>query len=108
MNCLCYMPTTRKIGCTPRLNQFVSQRVVLYRNILCIKTTGKARFKRHATAVPNSVQLSVDRIKFDFSTSVARRLKPGRATAVYTAVARLGFKRRATAVPSSIHKFLKH
>ena len=78
MNCLCYMPTTRKIGCTPRLNQFVSERVVLYRNILCIKTTGKARFKRHATAVPNSV----DRIKFDFSTAIARRLKSGRATAV--------------------------
>ena len=58
--------------------------VVLYRNILCIKTTGKARFKRHATAVPNSV----DRIKFDFSTAIARRLKRG----------------RATAVPNSIHK----
>ena len=98
MNCLCYMPTTRKIGCTPRLNQFVSERVVLYRNIPCIKTTGKARFKRHATAVPNSV----DRIKFDFSTAIARRLKPGRATAVL--LARLGFKRRATAVPNSIHK----
>ena len=44
----------------------------------------KARFKRRATAVPNSI----DRIKFDFSTAVAR----------------LGFKRRATAVPNSIHK----
>ena len=32
----------------------------------------KARFKRRATAVPNSV----DRIRFDFSTAVARRLKP--------------------------------
>ena len=52
--------------------------VVLYRNILCIKTTGKARCKRHATAVPNSV----DRIKFYFSTAIARRLKPGCATAV--------------------------
>ena len=38
----------------------------------------KARFKRHATAVLNST----DRIKFDFSTAVARRLKPSRATAV--------------------------
>ena len=38
----------------------------------------KARFKRRATAVPNSI----DRIKFDFSTAVARRLKPSRATAV--------------------------
>ena len=38
----------------------------------------KARFKRRATAVPNSV----DQIKFDFSTAVARRLKPSRATAV--------------------------
>ena len=31
----------------------------------------KARFKRRATAVPNSI----DRIKIDFSTAVARRLK---------------------------------
>ena len=44
----------------------------------------EARFKRRATAVPNSI----DRIKFDLSTAVAR----------------LGFKRRATAVPNSIHK----
>ena len=51
-----------------------------------------ARFKRRATTVPNSI----DRIKFDFSTSVARRLKPSRATAVY--------KRRAIALPNSIHK----
>ena len=36
----------------------------------------QARFKRRATAVPNSI----DRIKFDFSTAVARRLKPSRAT----------------------------
>ena len=35
-----------------------------------------ARFKRRATAVPNSI----DQIKFDFSTAVARRLKPSRAT----------------------------
>ena len=38
----------------------------------------KARFKRRAAAVPNSI----DRIKFDFSTAVARRLKPSRATGV--------------------------
>ena len=38
----------------------------------------KAHFKRRATAVLNSV----DRIKFDFTTAVARRLKPSRATAV--------------------------
>ena len=38
----------------------------------------KARFKRRVTAVPNSI----DRIKFDFSTAVARRLKRSRATAV--------------------------
>ena len=38
----------------------------------------QARFKRGATAVPNLI----DRIKFDFSTAVARRLKPRRATAV--------------------------
>ena len=48
----------------------------------------KARFKRRATAVPNSI----DRIKFDFSTAVARRLKPS----------------RATAVPNSIHKLQMH
>ena len=40
--------------------------------------TSKAVFKRRATAVPNSF----DRIKFDYSTAVARRLKPSRATAV--------------------------
>ena len=40
----------------------------------------KARFKRRATAVSNSI----DRIKFDFSTAVAL----------------LGFKGRATAVPN--------
>ena len=39
---------------------------------------GKACFKRRATAVPNAI----DRIKFDFSTAVARRLKPSRATAL--------------------------
>ena len=44
----------------------------------------QARLKRRATAVPNSI----DQIKFDFSTAVAR----------------LGFKRRATALPNSIHK----
>ena len=38
----------------------------------------KTRFKCCATAVPNST----DRIKFDFSTAVAQRLKPSRATAV--------------------------
>ena len=41
-------------------------------------TTLKARFKRRATAVPNSI----DRIKFAFSAAVVRRLKPSRATAV--------------------------
>ena len=38
----------------------------------------KAHFKRRATAVP----ISIDRIKFDFSTAVVRRLKPSHATAV--------------------------
>ena len=38
----------------------------------------KTRFKRRATAVPNSI----DRTKFDISTTVARRLKPSRATVV--------------------------
>ena len=44
----------------------------------------KARFKRRATAVSNSI----DQIKFDFGTAVVRRLKAS----------------RATAVPNSIHK----
>ena len=43
-----------------------------------IRVLTEAPFKRRATAVPNSI----DRIKFDFSTAVARRLKPSRATAV--------------------------
>ena len=64
----------------------------------------QARFKRRVTALPNSI----DRIKFDFSTAVARRLKPRQASPCYTAVARLGFKRRATAVPNSIHKLQMH
>ena len=38
----------------------------------------KARFKRHATAVQNSI----DQIKFALSTAVARRLKPSRAIVV--------------------------
>ena len=38
----------------------------------------KARFKRRATAVPNSI----DRIKFDFSTAVALLSFKCRATAV--------------------------
>ena len=37
--------------------------------------SSKARFKRRATAAPNSIH----RIKFDFSTAVAPRLKPSRA-----------------------------
>ena len=44
----------------------------------CSVQTAKARFKRRATTVPNST----DRIKFDFCTAVARRLKPSSATAV--------------------------
>ena len=43
-----------------------------------IKPLLEARFKRRATALP----YSIDRIEFDFSTAVARRLKPSRATAV--------------------------
>ena len=39
----------------------------------------KARFKRdRASAVPNLI----DRINFELSTAVARRLKPSRATAL--------------------------
>ena len=40
--------------------------------------TSQAHFKHRATAVPNSI----DGIRFDFRTAVARRLKPSRATAV--------------------------
>ena len=43
---------------------------------LCNVNMYKARFKRRATAVPNSI----DQIKFDFSMAVVRRLKPSRAT----------------------------
>ena len=49
------------------------------------KRSRKARFKRRATAVPNSI----DRIKFDLSTAVARRLKPSRATAVPNSIYKL-------------------
>ena len=45
----------------------------------------RARFKRRATAVPNAI----DRIKFDFSTAVVRRLKPSRATAVSNSIHKL-------------------
>ena len=45
----------------------------------------KARFRRRATPVPNSV----DRIKFDFSMAVARRLKPSRATALPNSIRKL-------------------
>ena len=55
----------------------------------------QACFKRLATAVPNSIA----RIKFDFSTTVARRLK---TKSCYCRVARQAL--RATAVPNSIHK----
>ena len=43
---------------------------IIYSNLV------QARVKRRATAVPNSI----DRIKFDSSTAVARYLKPSRAT----------------------------
>ena len=42
------------------------------------KQQHKAHFKRHATAVPNSIE----QIKFNFSTAVARHLKLSRATAM--------------------------
>ena len=44
----------------------------------CSLKETKACFKRRAAAVPNSI----DRIKFDFCTAVARSLKPSRATAL--------------------------
>ena len=45
----------------------------------------KARFKHHATAMPNSI----DRIKFDFNTAVAQRLKPSRATDVPNSISQI-------------------
>ena len=42
-----------------------------HKNIFCVSVS-KARFKCRATAVLNST----DQIKFEFSTAVARRLKP--------------------------------
>ena len=54
-------------------NEIILEIENVFRSKLC-----KARFKRHATAVPNSI----DRIKFDFSMAVARHLKPSHATAV--------------------------
>ena len=44
-------------------------------NELCNRTLGPLQMSCY---VPNSI----DRIKFDLSTAVARRLKPSRATAV--------------------------
>ena len=52
-------------------NRIILETENVFRSKLC-----KVRFKRRATAVPNSI----DRIKFDFSTAVAWRLKPSRAT----------------------------
>ena len=49
-----------------------------FRQFTADLSKNKARFKRHGAAVPNSI----DRIKFDFSTAVAWRLKPSCATAV--------------------------
>ena len=45
-----------------------------------LKQNSKARFKRRATAVHNSIDRIIN--KFDFSTAVARRLKPSLSTAV--------------------------
>ena len=56
-----------------RKEQNMAGLLIIY---LFFASSNKARFKRRATAVPNSI----DRIKFDFSTAVARRLKPSRAT----------------------------
>ena len=54
-----------------------------------------ARFKRRATAVPNSI----DQIKFDFSAALIK------TKSCYCRVARqASFKRRGTALPNSIHK----
>ena len=74
-------------------NKIILETENVFRSKLC-----KTRFKRRATAVPNSI----DRIKFDFST--VRSSVTFESKSCYTAVARLGFKRRAIAVPNSIHK----
>ena len=68
-----------------RVDFFFSSKSTAITILPKIPLPSKARFKRRANAVPNSI----DRIKFDFSTAVARRLKPS----------------RATVVPNSIHKF---
>ena len=59
-------------------NHYISNHIHAIRKAVSTETIVKTRFKRRATAVSNSI----DRIKFDFSTAVARRLKPSRATAV--------------------------
>ena len=64
-----------------KMQQANTRRCHLGQNSSCFHPGNRADeacFKRRATAVPNST----GRIKFDFSTTVARRLKPSRATAV--------------------------
>ena len=86
-------PLSRLISVLSRKDRSDSASRVDYRSfsVLTILTgsrpekSSKACFKGRATT---AAELNSDRIKFDFSTAVARRLKPS----------------RATAVPSSIHK----
>ena len=58
--------------------------------LLCVRPwfcTCKARFKRRATA--RRAELNDQRIKFDFSTAVERRLKPSRAATVLNSIHKL-------------------
>ena len=72
--CCCFI----FIFCLIHVNIVTLAPILSLYNYFSLRLLSMARFKRRATAVPNSI----DRIKFDFSTAVARRLKPSRATAV--------------------------
>ena len=77
-------PVVVSLKAIKKQEQLLTLKTATLRGLRDSQSLTKARFKRRATAVPSSI----DRIKFDFSTTVARRLKPS----------------RATAVPNSIHK----
>ena len=71
-------PFSAKWGKVYFENHYISNHIHAITKAVSTETIVKTRFKRRATAVSNSI----DRIKFDFSTAVAWRLKPSRATAV--------------------------
>ena len=75
-----------------KVGRCIFKQTVVYLDILVstlrwITSTANTsfRFKRRATALP----ISIDRIQLDFSTAVARPLKPSRATAVLNAIHKL-------------------